>query len=95
MSCLWQQLTFCRTTYSNALHDRDGKLVADGSDYCDCLEPDCPGCHFPCVKCSSAKCSVDCRKGRKWTPDYVELEGTDQSVSLEALQKRNQDNTTY
>lgn len=73
----------CRASYTNALHDRDGKMIGDGTDFCDCLELNCPGCHFPCVKCGSQKCSVDCRKNRKWTPDHIELEGTERVVTLD------------
>lgn len=73
-----------RSTITNALHDRDGKMIDEGADLCDCLEPECPGCHFPCHKCGSLKCSIDCRKNRKWTPDIIELEGTGKTLTLEA-----------
>lgn len=78
---------YFRASYTNALHDRDGKIIGDGTDFCDCLELNCPGCHFPCVKCGSQKCSVDCRKNRKWTPDHIELEGTNHIVTLEKTLK--------
>lgn len=75
---------FPRSTITNALHDRDGKMIDEGADLCDCLEPDCPGCHFPCNKCGSQKCSVDCRKNRKWTPDSIEIDGKSKILTLEA-----------
>lgn len=58
-------------------------MIGDGTDFCDCLLVNCPGCHFPCVKCGSQKCSVDCRKNRKWTPDHIELEGTERIITLD------------
>ncbi len=43
------------------MYDYTGRLIVDGRDLCDCLEPNCPGCHFPCVKCDSEKCGHECR----------------------------------
>lgn len=83
-------LLYFRVNYTNALHDRDGKLIEEGTDFCDCLEPSCPGCHFPCVKCSSPKCSVDCRRNRKWTCDFTELEGANKTVTLESALKKHE-----
>ncbi|XP_076481671.1 uncharacterized protein LOC117161132 isoform X2 [Bombus vancouverensis nearcticus] len=34
-------------------------------------------CHLPCVKCSSPKCSHECRNNRKWTYESIENEGSD------------------
>jgi len=53
------------------VHDETGKLIETGQDLCDCLIPECPGCHFPCPKCSSEKCGCTCRCNRKWTYDFV------------------------
>ncbi|XP_077292327.1 ARL14 effector protein [Arctopsyche grandis] len=58
----------------NRLYDNKG-LIA-GKDICDCTDPSCPGCHFPCPKCSSTKCGPDCRVNRKWPYEKVEVEGT-------------------
>ncbi|XP_037080540.1 ARL14 effector protein-like isoform X2 [Pollicipes pollicipes] len=59
-----------------ALYDDRGCLMS-GQDVCDCLQPDCPGCHFPCAKCGSPMCGHECRVNRKWMYDQVEIEGTD------------------
>lgn len=76
-----------KANYTNAIHDRDGKMIEEGTDFCDCLEPTCSGCHFPCVKCGSPKCSVDCRKNRKWTCDLIELEGINKTWTLKSALK--------
>ncbi|XP_041361485.1 ARL14 effector protein-like isoform X2 [Gigantopelta aegis] len=61
---------------ANQLYDSSGKLLENSHDLCDCLDVKCPGCHFPCPKCSSEKCGAECRGYRRWTYDYVEVEGT-------------------
>jgi len=62
-------------TRKTALYDNKGVLIQFGLDLCDCLEDDCPGCHFPCPKCRSPKCGHECRVNRKWQYDSVELDG--------------------
>ena len=56
------------------VHDEEGKLIETGVDACDCLIKACPGCHFPCPKCSSEKCGSTCRCNRMWTYDYVDVD---------------------
>eukprot|EP00092_Neocalanus_flemingeri_P056980 GFUD01067620.1.p1 GENE.GFUD01067620.1~~GFUD01067620.1.p1 ORF type:complete len:161 (+),score=57.74 GFUD01067620.1:56-538(+) len=63
-----------------AVYDHRGVIVQFGADMCDCLTPLCPGCHFPCPKCRSAKCGHECRVNRKWQYDTVELDGRLNSV---------------
>ncbi|XP_045215820.1 uncharacterized protein LOC123566053 isoform X2 [Mercenaria mercenaria] len=65
----------------NQLYDDNGRLVSNKKDLCDCLDVDCPGCHFPCPKCQSEKCGGDCRCNRKWVYEYVESEGTGNTYS--------------
>ncbi|XP_013404008.1 uncharacterized protein LOC106169173 [Lingula anatina] len=59
----------------NQLYDDTGRYIDDSSDLCDCLDVECPGCHFPCAKCGSEKCGADCRCNRKWVYEQVEIEG--------------------
>lgn len=43
------------------IYNETGQIAATGKDLCDCLDETCPGCHFPCPKCSSNKCGHECR----------------------------------
>ncbi|KAI6650925.1 hypothetical protein LOD99_5765 [Oopsacas minuta] len=49
-----------------AVYNNEGQLSASKQDLCDCMSQECPGCHFPCMKCDSCKCGVECRCNRKW-----------------------------
>ncbi|XP_046398195.1 ARL14 effector protein-like [Ischnura elegans] len=60
-----------------AIYDDKGVLIASGKDVCDCMNLDCPGCHFPCPRCQSPKCGHECRVNRKWTYECIEIEGTE------------------
>ncbi|XP_074651195.1 ARL14 effector protein-like [Tubulanus polymorphus] len=64
------------TSKRNQMYNENGLLVEDGIDLCDCLDISCPGCHFPCPKCQSEKCGVECRCNRKYVYERVEVEGT-------------------
>jgi len=59
----------------STIYDDKGSLLGSGLDLCDCLDDDCPGCHFPCSKCRSNKCGHECRQNRKWQYDTVEIDG--------------------
>ena len=58
------------------MYDDTGKLLDDSRDVCDCLEEDCDGCHFPCLKCDSTKCGHECRCSRRWIYEQVQIEGS-------------------
>lgn len=66
-----------------ALYDDCGVHVNSGLDICDCLQKVCPGCHFPCKKCSSQKCGVECRVYRRFIYDEIEYHGYDFIVKNE------------
>ncbi|XP_063608208.1 uncharacterized protein LOC134782582 isoform X4 [Penaeus indicus] len=70
-----------------AYHGPDGRLLSSGKDLCDCLQPSCPGCHYPCPKCNSGKCGNECRINRKWFYEKVEVEGTQISWTNEYVKK--------
>ncbi|ROT65662.1 putative ARL14 effector protein-like isoform X1 [Penaeus vannamei] len=70
-----------------AYHGPDGRILSSGKDLCDCLQPSCPGCHYPCSKCNSGKCGSECRINRKWFYEKVEVEGTQISWMNEYIKK--------
>lgn len=52
----------------NIFHDKKGKLVIPGEEsitLCDCLVPECHGCHWPCASCGSRLCGPICQQNRK------------------------------
>ncbi|NWQ78455.1 A14EL protein, partial [Columbina picui] len=55
-------------------YDKDGRLLCNNIDLCDCLEKNCLGCFYPCPKCNSNKCGPQCRCNRKWVYDTIETE---------------------
>lgn len=59
-------------------HDRHGNFVTSLNrtvDLCDCLEEECSGCHCPCRKCGSQKCSFQCRGNRSAVIEEIEIQG--------------------
>ncbi|KAJ9582400.1 hypothetical protein L9F63_003253 [Diploptera punctata] len=62
------------------VYDEKGVIMTLEKDLCDCLDEQCPGCHFPCPKCRSCKCAHECRQNRKWMYDSIEIEGTDEVI---------------
>ncbi|XP_072919699.1 ARL14 effector protein-like isoform X2 [Hemitrygon akajei] len=72
-----RQLVFEKNAVGQRKYDSTGKLLLSGVDLCDCLDENCPGCFYPCSKCSSWKCGPMCRCNRKWIYDGIETEGTD------------------
>ncbi|KAM4808224.1 ARL14 effector protein-like [Rhinophrynus dorsalis] len=55
-------------------YDKQGKLICNNRDLCDCLEESCQGCFYPCPKCNSTKCGPECRCNRKWVYDRIQTE---------------------
>ena len=69
------------------LYDEDGTHLNSGRNLCDCLNPDCPGCHFPCKGCGSNKCGKKCRAHRKWMyTQVVEQQPFDESMVMRTKQ---------
>lgn len=60
-----------------ALYDEFGVHISTDIDLCDCLQKSCTGCHFPCPKCRSQKCGIECRVNRKYMYDQIEYQGCD------------------
>merc|ERR1719497_65209 len=69
-----KKMTDPRDPMKEDLYDEKGVLLSNGVDLCDCLDLKCPGCHFDCLKCGSAKCGHECRNKRAWVYDSVETE---------------------
>jgi ARF7 effector protein C-terminus len=68
-------IVFRRRGNKSRIYDDRGVRLCDNRDVCDCLNVDCPGCHMPCPRCSSAKCGAECRVNRIWFYSEVEIEG--------------------
>ncbi|KAJ1349345.1 hypothetical protein KIN20_004895 [Parelaphostrongylus tenuis] len=52
----------------HVFHDKKGKLIIPGEEsitLCDCLLPECHGCHWPCASCGSRLCGALCQQNRK------------------------------
>ena len=76
-----ENMCVCRLK-KNQVYDEKGRMLADSSNLCDCLEAKCPGCHFPCPKCGSEKCGAECRCNRRWYYSEVEVEGRGRKRTL-------------
>ncbi|XP_011158439.1 ARL14 effector protein [Solenopsis invicta] len=74
-------------SFRKHLYNDVGIFIQTSDDLCDCLDLDCPGCHFACPKCSSHKCGHDCRNNRKWTYDNIQCEGTDAVIKNPLLKE--------
>ena len=66
----------------NQVYDEVGLYLENSNDICDCLNLDCPGCHFPCPKCGSEKCGQECRCCRRYIFETIEIEGTKRMIKF-------------
>lgn len=57
---------------TKTVYDGSGRIRSSGKDVCDCLRDSCCGCHFPCSKCKSSKCGIECRNNRNDYTTYIE-----------------------
>ncbi|CAH8571495.1 unnamed protein product [Schistosoma turkestanicum] len=55
------------------LYDSRGRLLGTLDYSCDCLKPECPGCHLPCRRCHSTFCGASCRIYRTYRVSGVKL----------------------
>lgn len=62
---------------NKTMYDENGLFRENCIDLCDCLDVECPGCHFPCSSCRSTKCGPCCRVSRKWSYEQIEHDGKD------------------
>ncbi|XP_054933437.1 uncharacterized protein [Dermacentor andersoni] len=62
-----------------------GIHIKSNKDACDCLQDDCPGCHFPCPKCGSQKCGDECRCNRNYVYEQIEVEGYPDVIFMNSL----------
>ncbi|CAJ0603063.1 unnamed protein product [Cylicocyclus nassatus] len=64
-------------------HDKKGKLIVPGEDcitLCDCLIPECHGCHWPCENCGGRLCGPICQQNRKKFVSSVKVLGVTPEV---------------
>lgn len=71
------------------LYDSKGIHLASGLNICDCMDENCPGCFFECLKCNSTKCGAACRANRNFIYEQADYEGTQISIK-NSLKKYNQ-----
>ncbi|NXI44284.1 A14EL protein, partial [Galbula dea] len=74
--CLLQvKQEFCPEPICTRKYDKHGRLLCNNVDLCDCLDPSCLGCFYPCPKCNANKCGPVCRRNRKWVYESIVVEG--------------------
>ncbi|XP_052860999.1 ARL14 effector protein [Anopheles cruzii] len=71
----------------NSLYNEKGRLRESQLDMCDCLDLDCPGCHFPCGACGSEKCGPHCRRNRRWAYEQIEHDSKSKVLVNTRLEK--------
>ncbi|KAK4476068.1 hypothetical protein MN116_001294 [Schistosoma mekongi] len=75
--CVRRQMSVkCSRKSSDRLHplyDSRGRLLETLEYRCDCLKPECPGCHLPCRRCHSTLCGASCRIYRTYRVGEVKL----------------------
>ncbi|XP_074935477.1 ARL14 effector protein-like [Phalacrocorax aristotelis] len=72
MSQMKQEI--CNNPKITKKYDKQGRLLCNNIDLCDCLQKNCLGCFYPCPKCSSKKCRPKCRCNRKWIYESIQTE---------------------
>lgn len=64
---------------NSAMFSPTGIFLKTGQDLCDCLEEECPGCFYQCVKCNGPKCGLTCRRRRNWYYEHITVDGQSKS----------------
>ncbi|XP_053684324.1 ARL14 effector protein [Sabethes cyaneus] len=73
---------------NTGLYNDKGVHRESGRDMCDCLDMNCPGCHFPCQCCGSTRCGPHCRVNRKWMYETIEHDAKDLIIRNKLMIKR-------
>lgn len=60
---------------TKSIYDGAGRIRMSGLDACDCLNNNCVGCHFPCLKCNNPKCGNECRRNRNDFTHAIQYDG--------------------
>nr|XP_037291052.1 uncharacterized protein LOC119186654 isoform X3 [Rhipicephalus microplus] len=79
------QMDLQQRTRPHRHYNARGIHIASNKDACDCLQPNCPGCHFPCPKCNSQKCGDECRSNRNYVYEQIEVDGYTNAVFTNSL----------
>ncbi|KAM9262267.1 ARL14 effector protein-like [Morus bassanus] len=73
-ACVLQMKQELSNSRNTKKYDKQGRLLCNNVDLCDCLQKNCMGCFYPCPKCSSKKCGPKCRCNRKWVYESIQTE---------------------
>lgn len=70
----YNEKKFAEGLQRSKVYDEKGVHIQTNQDLCDCLQKDCPGCHFMCTSCRSPKCGFRCRRNRTWKYNVIKMD---------------------